>query len=291
MNRLQPTAMGLLRVALFAGLSLAILPVAGRAQDEAPVNVAEEDSTREAASPADTTKEIYSNELLGQFSPGAGFDILRTKRGSLNISVYGLFRYVNQLPATQTFTDHLGRERDGQDEQHDQLAPNLRVADRLLLRPEIPVQHLSLVASDNATDAPVRKSALHRQQADGVWRRPRTQPDRPIDAGILALLGIERPPDGGGVLPRRILVLVLDHGRGDAALLVYGFGDEQSEPARRHRGQRHPEHGLQRQRVDDAHDGRVGASRRDGRPRVPSRSSPPGSARPRRTAARAATRS
>ena len=112
MNRLQPTAMGLLRVALFAGLSLAILPVAGRAQDEAPVNAAEADTTQETYTQADTTKEVYSNELLGQFSPGAGFDILRTKRGSLNISFYGLFRYVNQLPATQTFTDHLGRERD-----------------------------------------------------------------------------------------------------------------------------------------------------------------------------------
>ena len=30
---------------------------------------------------------------------------------SLNISFYGVFRYMNQMPGEQTFTDHLGRER------------------------------------------------------------------------------------------------------------------------------------------------------------------------------------
>lgn len=100
MRRLR-SAKGMLRAALLVIVFLATAPVAGRAQDEAPITSAE----------PDTMKETYSNELLGQFSPGSGFDILRTKRGSLNISFYGLFRYVNQLPATQTFTDHLGRER------------------------------------------------------------------------------------------------------------------------------------------------------------------------------------
>jgi hypothetical protein len=48
---------------------------------------------------------------MGQFSPGGGFDLIRSERGSLNISVYGLFRYLNQIPGNQKFTDHLGRER------------------------------------------------------------------------------------------------------------------------------------------------------------------------------------
>jgi hypothetical protein len=78
-----------------------LCPALGRAQDEAPVSAAE----------ADTTKEIYSNELLGQFTPGSGFDILRTKRASLNVSLYGLFRWIDQLPGEQTYKDHLGRER------------------------------------------------------------------------------------------------------------------------------------------------------------------------------------
>jgi len=62
----------------------------------------------------DTTKfnaDKYANLYQGQFTPGQGFDIIRTDRGSLNISVYGLFRYLNQLPGEQTFQDHLGRER------------------------------------------------------------------------------------------------------------------------------------------------------------------------------------
>jgi hypothetical protein len=46
----------------------------------------------------------YDNLYQGQFTPGQGFDIIRTTRGTLNISFYGLFRYLNQLPAEQTYT-------------------------------------------------------------------------------------------------------------------------------------------------------------------------------------------
>lgn len=64
---------------------------------------------------ADTTGafqiEKYDNLYQGQFTPGAGFDIIRTRKGTLNISFYGVFRYLNHLPADQTFEDHLGRER------------------------------------------------------------------------------------------------------------------------------------------------------------------------------------
>ena len=53
----------------------------------------------------------YKNDIAGEFTPSKGFDIARSKRASLNISFYGVFRYMNQLPGEQTFTDHLGRER------------------------------------------------------------------------------------------------------------------------------------------------------------------------------------
>jgi hypothetical protein len=92
-----------LPVLLFTVLVLGLTSAFARAQDEAgtpPV--------------ADTTKaglEKYSNLYQGQFSPGAGFDIIQTDRGSLNISVYGLFRYLNQTPGSQTYEDHLGRTR------------------------------------------------------------------------------------------------------------------------------------------------------------------------------------
>jgi hypothetical protein len=56
-------------------------------------------------------EEKHENTIAGEFTPGRGFDVIKTERGSLNISVYGLIRYLNQTPDDQTFEDHLGRER------------------------------------------------------------------------------------------------------------------------------------------------------------------------------------
>ena len=57
----------------------------------------------------DTT---YANNASGEFTPGRGFDLVRTKYGSLNISMYAIARYLNQLPGNQTWHDHLGRTRE-----------------------------------------------------------------------------------------------------------------------------------------------------------------------------------
>ncbi|HVY74512.1 MAG TPA: hypothetical protein VG890_06765 [Puia sp.] len=54
--------------------------------------------------------KTYPNMASGEFTPGKGFDLVRTKYGSLNFSVYALVRYLNQLPGKQTWTDHLGNE-------------------------------------------------------------------------------------------------------------------------------------------------------------------------------------
>ncbi len=54
----------------------------------------------------------YKNIASGEFTPGRGFDLVRTKFGSLNVSLYMLARYLNQLPGHQTWEDHLGRERE-----------------------------------------------------------------------------------------------------------------------------------------------------------------------------------
>ena len=59
----------------------------------------------------DTTLK-FPNTIAGEFTPGAGFDIVKTRMGSLNISGYGLFRYISQTPASQTYVDHLGRVLD-----------------------------------------------------------------------------------------------------------------------------------------------------------------------------------
>jgi hypothetical protein len=82
----------------------ALPPRPARAQDEGP------------PPPADTTtvdpnSQILINNIAGEFTPSQGFAIIKTAKGSLNISGYALFRYVNQLPAEQTFTDHLGRTK------------------------------------------------------------------------------------------------------------------------------------------------------------------------------------
>jgi hypothetical protein len=57
------------------------------------------------------TIRTYPNQASGEFTPSRGFDLVRTKAGSLNISLYSLVRYVNQQSDDKTWYDHLGRTR------------------------------------------------------------------------------------------------------------------------------------------------------------------------------------
>jgi hypothetical protein len=50
-------------------------------------------------------------ESWGEFEPGDGFLVGRSDAGELSISGYAMLRYLNQMPGSQTFTDHLGNER------------------------------------------------------------------------------------------------------------------------------------------------------------------------------------
>jgi hypothetical protein len=50
-------------------------------------------------------------ETWGEFDPGDGFLVGRTAFGELAISGYGLIRWVDQYPGSQTYFDHLGNER------------------------------------------------------------------------------------------------------------------------------------------------------------------------------------
>jgi hypothetical protein len=50
-----------------------------------------------------------ARQTWGSIDPGKGFLVAKTKFGSLSVSAYLLTRYINQLPASQSFTDHLGR--------------------------------------------------------------------------------------------------------------------------------------------------------------------------------------
>lgn len=89
---------------VFVASSMALLPARARAQDESG-----RDPEQDLPKAGD---EKYPTLGAGEFTPAKGFDLIKTSWASLNISFYGLFRYVNQLPPNQTFVDHLGRTRD-----------------------------------------------------------------------------------------------------------------------------------------------------------------------------------
>ena len=55
--------------------------------------------------------KVYENVTAGEFTPGKGFTLFKTNLASLNISVYGLARYVNQMPGNQEYKDHLDRTK------------------------------------------------------------------------------------------------------------------------------------------------------------------------------------
>lgn len=50
----------------------------------------------------------YKNETAGEFTPGKGFLIAKNKFASLNVSLYGMARYLNQTSPDSTWTNHLG---------------------------------------------------------------------------------------------------------------------------------------------------------------------------------------
>lgn len=50
---------------------------------------------------------VYPNEArAGEFTPGKGFLMAKNKFASLNISIYAMARYLNQMPGQQTWYDH-----------------------------------------------------------------------------------------------------------------------------------------------------------------------------------------
>jgi len=64
------------------------------------------------ASAAQAPQTQQPIETWGAVEAGKGFVVGRTEFGELSISAYALTRYLNQLPAHQTFTDHLGVPHD-----------------------------------------------------------------------------------------------------------------------------------------------------------------------------------
>src|SRR4051812_10028162 len=87
------------RIVLLAGIHLN-----GFAQVDQ--DVLQKDSTKTGEQ-----TETYPNTAAGELTPGKGFSIAKTKMGSLNIGLYSVVRYLNQLPGEQTWQDHLNRDR------------------------------------------------------------------------------------------------------------------------------------------------------------------------------------
>jgi len=99
----------LLRSVVSFSVLLIVAPFLAQAQNDVP----QQDSTQlvvtmKRGAVKDTS---YQNYASGEFTPGRGFDMVKTKYGSLNISIYAIARYINQLPGYQTWQDHLGRDR------------------------------------------------------------------------------------------------------------------------------------------------------------------------------------
>jgi hypothetical protein len=106
---------GLVRAGVVSAIMTLALPIEARAQDEAATpegGVAVEPEQKL------DVEDAHEGTTAGEFTPGRGFDLIKTARGSLNVSVYGLIRYLNQTPGDQTYRDHLGRER-AVDARHD----------------------------------------------------------------------------------------------------------------------------------------------------------------------------
>lgn len=59
----------------------------------------------------DPSTQVYPNTASGEFTPGRGFQLVKNQYASLNLSMYMMARYVNQLPGDDVWYDHLGREQ------------------------------------------------------------------------------------------------------------------------------------------------------------------------------------
>ena len=81
-----------------------------RAQDEAGVTF-DSTITEEGVFVGIVSDRVFENTTAGEFTPGKGFTLFKSDLASLNISVYGLARYINQMPGNQAFEDHLNRPR------------------------------------------------------------------------------------------------------------------------------------------------------------------------------------
>lgn len=88
--------------AWYIRLSMCLLLLASVAKTQAQMT-APTDTTQ-----IDPAATVYPNTSAGEFTPGKGFKLVRNSFASLNLSLYMMARYINQLPASDNWEDHLG---------------------------------------------------------------------------------------------------------------------------------------------------------------------------------------
>lgn len=95
-------------------------PVAESPPEQSPADTASgQQPPNQTAGPSAATTPQPTDDLLeasggnpgifGEFNPGRGFVVGRSKYGELDLSGYMAVRYLNQLPPAQSALDHLGR--------------------------------------------------------------------------------------------------------------------------------------------------------------------------------------
>ena len=184
---------------LALAFSLALAPVTAAAQEADPLPAKADTSNR------------FANTFNGEFAPGAGFTLIKTSRGSLNISVYGLFRYMNQYAVGDSFTDHLGRKLPANPRNDLNWQRTFVWLTGFFYDPKFRY-NISLWSLPTTQQTLLFGNLQYRaSHVVRVRHRHRAEPHREVGAGIVALLGGDRPADGGGILSRRILVRLLRH--------------------------------------------------------------------------------
>ena len=88
------------------------LPSAGTPTPNGPQGTGQSPATK-PLKPDDSTALREASDgnpgMFGEFNPGRGFVVGRGPSGELDLSGYMVARYLNQVPADQHATDHLGR--------------------------------------------------------------------------------------------------------------------------------------------------------------------------------------
>jgi hypothetical protein len=116
-QRIEVLAQEIARAAGQSPIATAPAPQASAQETSPPAGPAPEtprpETSQQAAQTVENAAMVAEHDEAtagswGPFSPGAGFKVAKTDKGELSISGYMLMRAIDQLPASQSFTDHLG---------------------------------------------------------------------------------------------------------------------------------------------------------------------------------------